>query len=178
MADVTTIDPTGKQPFPEISVGIGEMKSAKGEGYFVAHSLGSCVGLALYENASKVGVFLHFQLPMAPKERTQNPLLYADTGIMVALHAAVSLGANKRNIHAALCGAGDMFKRLNLQRTQGQRIGVENLRTARKILWREAILIQHEDVSGDQARTVRFDIKNGRLTIKHTLGTPKIWNFM
>ncbi len=47
----------------------------------VTYSLGSCIGVCLYDNATQVGGMLHFQLPDSANHGVrakQNPGMYAD----------------------------------------------------------------------------------------------------
>ncbi|MGQ9653162.1 MAG: chemotaxis protein CheD [Thermodesulfobacteriota bacterium] len=66
-------------------VGIAELQvSADPSETLVACSLGSCIGIAIYDPEVRVGGMLHFILPdssMAPQKAGTKPAMFADTGI-------------------------------------------------------------------------------------------------
>ena len=71
------------------------------------YSLGSCIGLCLYEPKARVGGMLHFQLPDSkhdPQRANDRPFMYADTGTALLMNELLRLGANKRLIHAKIAG--------------------------------------------------------------------------
>ena len=47
----------------EIKVGIADMKIARAEGTLITYALGSCVGIAIYDPAIRLGGLLHIMLP-------------------------------------------------------------------------------------------------------------------
>ena len=67
---------------------------------WITYSLGSCIGVALYDGATGVGGMLHFQLPSSKKKGGSGgkPHMYADTGMACVLKKMVSLGAAPRNL--------------------------------------------------------------------------------
>lgn len=146
-------------------VGVSDMTVSDIPGdLVVTHSLGSCVGLSVWDPAVRVGGILHFQLPSAANGRTPapaNPCVYADTGIPVLFKAACGMGASLRRIQVKLTGGANI-----LDGNGFFNIGLRNLTAARRILWRHGLLVAAEDVGGDFWRTVTLDISSGRLTIK------------
>ena len=46
------------------------------------------------------------------------------------------------------------------------RIGERNFAVFRKIMWKNGMLIQREDVGGEITRTLRLEIATGRLTVR------------
>ena len=43
----------------KVTIGIADMKMAKGEGMLVTYALGSCIGICLYDPAIKLGALVH-----------------------------------------------------------------------------------------------------------------------
>ena len=48
----------------KVTIGIADMKMAKGEGMLVTYALGSCIGICLYDPAIKLGALVHIMLPL------------------------------------------------------------------------------------------------------------------
>ena len=71
----------------------------------VTYSLGSCIGVCLYDRAAKVGGMLHYLLPNSaenPRRAKQRPFMYADTGMKILLEKLVSMGTNKRRMQVLI----------------------------------------------------------------------------
>ncbi|PJA26451.1 MAG: chemotaxis protein CheD, partial [candidate division Zixibacteria bacterium CG_4_9_14_3_um_filter_46_8] len=51
---------------PVIVVGISEMKiSNSTEDILITYSLGSCIGVSMYDPVSKIGGMIHYMLPLS-----------------------------------------------------------------------------------------------------------------
>ncbi len=146
-------------------VGVSDMTVAGAPGdLVVTHSLGSCVGVAVWDPLVRVGGILHFQLPTSAvgiRSVAENPYAYADTGIPSLFRAARDLGAVIARMRVKLSGGANI-----LDSSGTFNIGLRNLTAARRMLWRHGILVDAEDVGGDFWRTMILDIDSGRLTIK------------
>jgi chemotaxis protein CheD len=113
----------------------------------VTYSLGSCIGICLYDAAIHVGGMLHYQLPTAKmdEERAHSkPFMFADTGMKLLLDKLLSMGANKKRLHVRLAGGATMSTG-----PQGFDIGKRNYLAIRKILWGEGMFIDAEDIGGN-----------------------------
>ena len=69
----------------KITVGIADMKLAKGSGILITYALGSCIGLCFHDQRLNLGALLHIMLPLNMEAGRKNPLKYADTGIRETL---------------------------------------------------------------------------------------------
>jgi chemotaxis protein CheD len=130
----------------------------------VTYSLGSCIGVCLYDPALHVGGMLHYQLPTAKMdaERARSkPFMFADTGMKLLLDRLVTMGANKKRLHVRLAGGATMATG-----PQGFDIGKRNYLAIRKILWSEAMFIDAEDVGGGVARSLYLDMADGTVTVR------------
>ena len=67
-----------------VTVGVGDLKIARSP-KVIKTSLGSCVGVVLYDSAQKIGGMLHLMLPNC-KDRNGKLSKYADTGIPLLLN--------------------------------------------------------------------------------------------
>ena len=89
-------------------VGISELKVAKGNGdELITYSLGSCVGLSIYDKKTKVGGLIHCMLPSSSldKEKAKaNPCMFIDTGVFALLKRAIALGAERKKLIAKVAG--------------------------------------------------------------------------
>jgi chemotaxis protein CheD len=150
---------------PILTVDISDMKISSNPGEILAtYSLGSCVGVMLYDPVVKVGGLIHCMLPLSnidAEKAAQKPHMFVDTGLSSMLRAIYAKGATKKNLIAKVAGAGSP-----LGQEMIFKIGQRNYTVVRKLLWKNNILIQAEDVGGSAARTVFLDIGSGRTTIK------------
>ena len=71
------------------------------------YSLGSCIGVCLYDWDKKIGGMLHYQLPnstMAPNRAKEKPFMFADTGIKMLVDKMLSMGSIKKRIQIKIAG--------------------------------------------------------------------------
>ena len=144
-------------------VAVGDMKTGCREDMIVTHALGSCLGLMVYDPAAQVGGLLHAMLPLSKinlQKASENPYMFVDTGVPELFRQLYDLGGQKSRmvIKAAGCGHplgnSEMFK-----------IGERNYTILKKLLWKNNILLEAEDVGGVASRTVYFDISTGQVII-------------
>lgn len=130
----------------------------------VTYSLGSCIGVSIWDQRARVGGMLHYMLPessLSPEKAKTNPAMFADTGIPTLFRAAYALGAHKKSIIVKIAGGSQL-----LDDNGTFNIGKRNYIMLRKIFWKNGVLIEAEDVGGSLSRTVRLDVGTGRFTIK------------
>jgi chemotaxis protein CheD len=130
----------------------------------VTYSLGSCIGLAIWDPVAKVGGLLHYMLPestIAPDKAQKQPSMFADTGIPLLFKSAYNLGAEKKRLVVKAAGAAQVMDANGVFN-----IGKRNQLAMRKILWRNNVMIDKEDTGGVEGRTMRLDINTGVVTIK------------
>ncbi len=148
-----------------IIVGISDMKITNDKhSVIVTYSLGSCVGLTLYDPAACLGGMIHCLLPLSkanPKRAKENPEMFVDTGVELFLNALCSQGAQKSRLIAKVAGAGNFFQANDMFKT-----GERNYTVLRKVLWKNNILIKGEDIGGATPRTMYLYIATGTTTIK------------
>ena len=144
-------------------VAVGDMKIGSESDTIVTHALGSCLGLMVYDPIAKVGGLLHAMLPLSKINREKaeaNPYMFVDTGVPVLFKALYDIGGQKNRmiIKAAGCGnplgKNEMFK-----------IGERNYTVLKKLLWKNNILLETEDVGGAASRTVHFNVASGQTII-------------
>ena len=130
----------------------------------VTYSLGSCIGISLYDQAMRIGSLLHYQLPASsldPERARREPFMFADTGIAILIDNLVKLGANAKRLKVKVAGGASMQAG-----PQGFDIGKRNYLAIRKILWRYGMFIDAEDVGGVSPRNMYFDIETGEVMLR------------
>ena len=144
-------------------VAVGDMKIGRDHDLIVTHALGSCLGLVVYDPVQRVGGLLHAMLPLSkinPAKAEANPYMFVDTGVPALFKALYDIGGQKSRmvIKAAGCGnplgKNEMFK-----------IGERNHTVLKKLLWKNNVLLESEDIGGTASRTVHFDVATGQTVI-------------
>lgn len=163
--NLATLSPPDAQEKIHHVIGIGEMKVATDCNEVLAtYSLGSCVGLTLYDPSVNVGAMIHCMLPLSSSNREKaekTPTLFTDTGVMLALQAVMDLGAKRDSLIARVAGGAAL-----LDENGTFRIGERNYTVLRKVLWKNDILIASKDVGGSVARTMFLHMDSGKTTIR------------
>ena len=147
-----------------ITVGVGDMKlSDDPQTTLVTYSLGSCLGIAVYDPLVHVGGLLHVMLPHAGDERGRqgfNPYKYVDTGIPLLFKGAYQLGAEKKRMRVSVAGGSQI-----MDESGYFNIGKRNLAELRKMFWKNGVMVDKEHVEGSISRTVRLTVADGRISI-------------
>ena len=142
----------------------GMRVSKKEDDTLVTYSLGSCLGVAIYDPVARVGGMIHCMLPLSKicNGNLQNSLYkFVDTGIPALFMAAYRLGAEKKRIIIKVAGCARILDEKGLFN-----IGKRNYTILRKILWKNGIMINSEDIGGARSRTMYLDIGTGWVGIK------------
>jgi len=146
-------------------VGISEMKiSSRAGDVLITYSLGSCLGLSIWDPVAHVGGLLHCMLPLSKidtEKAKKNPCMFTDTGVSALLKALYEHGATRKNLIVKAAGCASL-----LDQKKFFKIGERNFAVLRKILWRNNILIKAEDIGGHVSRTMSLYVGSGITTIK------------
>jgi chemotaxis protein CheD len=142
------------------TVGVSDMKLSSTPGdVIVTHALGSCIGVAIHDPDSSVGGILHYMLPLSSVDGAkaqQNPFMFGDTGIPLLFEEAYKLGAKKETIRVVIAGGAQVFEDRDFFD-----IGKRNTVIARKLFWKNNVLIAAENVGGHLPRTMFLEIGTG-----------------
>jgi len=145
----------------KITVGVSDMTVSKTRGdIIVTHALGSCIGLVIHDAVACVGGLLHYMLPLSKIDEGKkdiNPFMFGDTGIPALFQEAYKLGAKKENISVAMAGGADILENCNYFN-----IGSRNIAIARKMFWKNGIMITAENTGGSHPRTMYLEIGSGK----------------
>jgi chemotaxis protein CheD len=148
-----------------IIVGISDLRvSSAPSDVLITYSLGSCLGVIIYDPVAQVAGLLHSMLPLSkidPAKALSAPCMFVDTGIPLLFNQAYKLGAEKKRIIVKAVGCSSM-----LDEKGYFKIGERNFTVLRKLLWKNNILIDKEDIGGFQSRTVSISVATGRVVVK------------
>jgi len=155
-----------------ITVNISDARVAtKPDDVLVTYSLGSCIGVTLYDPSNRVGGMLHYQLPTSTldAERARaNPTMFADTGMETLIQRMRDAGARFDKLQVCVAGAAQILNDAGIFN-----IGKRNHAAIRKILWAKGLLIQQEDVGGSAPRNMYLNVADGAVEIR-SVGTTKV----
>jgi chemotaxis protein CheD len=145
-----------------LKVGIAEYRVSSSEAVLTTSGLGSCLGVAIHDDAAGVAGLVHVMLPAAEEMNDGNAAKFADTGIEVMVEAMEEEGADPSNMVAKVAGGSDMLDFSE----NGSGIGVRNIETTRETLDDLGIPLTEEDVGGDHGRSVRLETRTGDFVVK------------
>ncbi|HWB12066.1 MAG TPA: chemotaxis protein CheD [Pirellulales bacterium] len=124
--------------------------------------LGSCLGLALYEQKLKLGALAHIVLP-ASLGRTDPPGKFADTAVPAMIGRMRKLVDNRPvRLQAKLAGGANMFAAAGAVNT----VGSQNVSAIERILKELGIPVVARHCGGEQGRKMTFDLATGLVTIE------------
>ena len=146
-------------------VGISDMKISKSpEEALITYSLGSCLGVIIYDPVARIAGMLHSMLPLSkldPQKAKVSPFMFVDTGVPLLFKEAYALGAHKKDIIVKAVGCSSLLDEKGFFK-----IGERNFTVLRKLLWKNNILIEKQDIGGSQSRTASINVGNGEVQIK------------
>ncbi len=149
----------------KLVVGISDMKvSNKPDDVLITYSLGSCIGVVIWDPVAKVGGMLHYMLPDSSldKEKAKlKPFMFADSGIPRLFKETYKYGAVKSRIIVKVVGGSQIMDSSGVFN-----IGKRNHAVLRKIFWKNKIMIAKEDVGGSGNRTVSLEVGTGITHLK------------
>ncbi len=152
-------------------VDIGDCKVTNNpDAELVTYSLGSCIGVAIWDPQAFVGGLLHYMLSsssVAPERAKMNPAVFADTGIPLLFKSAYALGASKKRLMIKVAGGSSLFNT-----SEQMNIGKHNYVMLRKIFWKNGVLIDGEHVGDSISRTMRLHVGTGCVTIENRRMAP------
>ncbi len=135
-------------------------------GEVVTHSLGSCIGLTVFDPVAKVGGLLHFMLPSpsqkaaASRQLELGPHAYGAAAVPALFRAAYAAGAKKERLVVCASGGAERFGGEN-----DLRIGARNWAMLRKLLWKNGFTLAASDVGGDASRHMALSLETGHVSV-------------
>ena len=145
-------------------VGMGDMMASNDDtAQLVTYSLGSCVGVAIYDPIAKVGGLLHAMLPDSTinlDRATTRPFMFVDTGLPALFHAVYALGGAKQRLRIKLVGGAEFLDEKKIFN-----IGKRNVEATLAMLARNGVTVAGSETGGHESRTVKLDLGNGNFTL-------------
>ena len=167
--------PTGKwviaPPRKTLVVGVADMVvSNDSSAEIVTYSLGSCLGVTIYDSVKKIGGLLHLMLPdskIDAEKAVKAPFMFVDTGVPRLFHAAYNLGAERSRLTVKVAGGAQLLDQQGIFN-----IGIRNFEALEKLLAQNGLKAHSTDTGGLSSRTLRLDLTNGQVSIKMPGATP------
>ena len=156
-------------PRKSLVVGVADMIASNDpSAELVTYSLGSCLGITIYDPVKKVGGLLHIMLPdskIDAAKAASAPFMFVDTGVPRLFQAVYNLGAERHRVVIKVAGGAQLLDEKGVFN-----IGERNQVALVGLLSRNGYAIHGRDVGGLSSRTVRMDLTTGKVTVK-TPGT-------
>lgn len=137
----------------------------------ITYSLGSSLGVLIYDPVARVAGLLHSILPiskMDSQKAIRFPSVFVDTGVNLLFREAAKLGAEKKRLLVTAVGCSSLMdEKVFFQ------IGERNITVLRKFLWKNNILIDKHDIGGVSSKTVKISVMDGNITVK-TRGLERV----
>jgi chemotaxis protein CheD len=161
--------PANKRVIPPprrtLVVGIADMVASNDSSAMpVTYSLGSCLGITVYDPINKAGGPLHIMLSNSKingEKVISMPAMFVDTGVPRLFHAVYNLGGDRRRVVVKVAGGAQLFDEHGIFN-----IGQRNLEAFTALLAHNGYAAQAQDVGGMSSRTLRWDLTTGDVTIK------------
>lgn len=151
-----------------IKVGMADLNIAKAPDILTTLGLGSCVGIALYDNRAAIIGLAHIMLPSSKQiKNNENKAKFADTAIELLVEDMCKAGSLRSRIVAKIAGGAQMFSFGS--NSDIMKIGERNTIATKEVLKELNIPLLAEDTGGNYGRTIEVYPKTGVLLVK-TIG--------
>jgi len=148
-----------------VVVGVADMYISNHEkDHIITFSLGSCLGVTVFDPELRLGGLIHCMLPTARLDMgkaEERPEMFVDTGLTLLLQKFFDFGAVRNRLVVKLAGAASV-----LNDNMFFRVGERNYICAKKLLEKNHIPVAAEDVLGTMSRTVSLEIATGMTKIR------------
>jgi chemotaxis protein CheD len=149
----------------KLVVGVGGLAVSNNLGaVLMTYSLGSCLGITIYDPVARAGGLLHAMLPdssINSVKAAEQPGMFVDTGLAALFRAAYQLHAEKRRVRICVAG-GAQF----MDKTGFFNIGQRNYTALTNLLREHCLTIISEEVGGLVSRTIQLNVGTGEVRLK------------
>ncbi len=153
-----------------IHVGMADLVVSRHPATLVTLGLGSCIGLVVYDQATKTAGMAHIMLPDSRDVKNPpKPGKFADTAVPLLLEELLKLGVNKSQLRAKMAGGAQMFT-MPGKDSAIFAVGARNVEATLKMLSAEGIRLVASDTGGNKGRSVEFNTETMKFVVK-TLGS-------
>lgn len=149
----------------EIKIGIGELSIGFPPDKIITIGLGSCIGIAIYDETNRIAGLSHIMLPDSKGFSNQsNMMKFADIAIPKLVNDMIASGANKSKLKSKIAGGASMFNYTDKSSTL--EVGKRNAESVKKVLKDLRIPILSEDTGGSSGRTMIIEADTGKVFIR------------
>ena|ERR1051325_5220751 len=149
----------------KVIVGIAEMAVSNNQSVTLStYSLGSCLGIAIYDPVVKAGGLLHLMLPdsaIDPVKAAKQPAMFVDSGVPALFRATYQLRAEKHRMIISVAGGAQI-----LDNSGFFDIGRRNYEALARLLDAHALRIHAEHVGGLVNRTMYLCLATGEVRLR------------
>lgn len=149
----------------KLVVGVAGLAVSNNQNVVLAtYSLGSCLGITIYDPVSRTGGLLHAMLPdssINPAKAAEQPGMFVDTGVSALFRAAYELHAQKHRVQICVVG-GAQF----LDKTGFFNIGQRNSDCFLALVRQHGLCVRAQEVGGLVSRTIHLNLTNGEVRLK------------
>lgn len=131
----------------------------------ISLGLGSCIGIAIYDEVAKVAGMAHIMLPESRGGNTSKPGKFADTAVCALVNELLRMGASKGRLKAKMAGGAQMFA-LGGKGSSILSVGDRNVEATKRALSSLDIPLVAFDVGGNKGRSVEFRTDRWILIVK------------
>lgn len=124
--------------------------------------LGSCVSVCLYDTKYHIGGMNHYLLPTWHAQGSE-AFKYGNVAIPTLIENMLERGSTIRTIEAKIFGGASVDRNHDTIM-----IGQQNIDIAEEILEQYKIIVVAQDVGGEHARKIQFDLKGGKVRLAYT----------
>lgn len=155
----------------KVVVGIAELAVSNNPNVILTtYSLGSCLGIAVYDPVAHAGGLLHLMLPSSSIDAAKaadKPAMFVDTGVPALFRACYQLGAVKQRMTIVVVGGAQI-----MDDSGYFSIGKRNHEALLQLLQQHGLRISAEQTGGMVNRTMYLRLANGEVRLKVS-GEPK-----
>ena len=152
-------------PQHQVVVGIAEyVVSNDSTAILTTYSLGSCLGISVFDPAVRAGGLLHIMLAdsaMDPAKGIAHPAMFVDTGVAALLRAIQPLNCDAKRMIFCVAGGSQI-----MDATGFFSIGIKNLEALKKLFTQQGLRISAEHVGGMVNRTMSLNLATGEVRLK------------
>jgi chemotaxis protein CheD len=152
-------------PRKTLVVGVADVVTSNDPGAeLVTYSLGSCLGITIYDPVRKAGGLLHIMLPdskIDPAKGISAPYMFVDTGVPRLFQSVCNLGAERHRLIVKVAGGAQLLDPQGIFN-----IGERNWTALSALLSRNGYTVHARDTGGVVSRTLRMDMTTGNVTVK------------
>jgi chemotaxis protein CheD len=149
----------------KVVVGIAEFVASNNPNVLLTtYSLGSCLGIGIYDPVVHAGGLLHIMLPDSSIDQAKaatKPAMFVDTGVPALFRACYQFGAVKSRMVITVAGGGQIMDESGFFN-----IGKRNFEALTQLLNQHGLSIAAHQVGGVVNRTMYLSLATGEVRLK------------